>query len=106
MITPGSVMRLANASGHVMLLLVTAATIVLVAGPSAAEEPWQAALRLQLDAERKCQVETFVSIRQLPPGTLEGLDGRVRCYDGREFDFTRDKPHLKFDIRQCQPAVC
>ena len=34
------------------------------------------------------------------------IEGRVRCLDGREFDFTRPKPHLKFELRLCQPAVC
>ncbi len=34
------------------------------------------------------------------------LSGKARCYDGREFDFSQKKSHLKFDIKVCEPTVC
>jgi len=67
---------------------------------------WQATLKLQLDDEKKCQLAAFVSVRELPAENVGGIEGRIRCLDGREFDFTRQKAHQKFDIRLCQPAVC
>lgn len=82
------------------LLVVTAVV------PVRAQEAWEAALRLQLETEKKCQLQAFVSVRELPVEGLGGLEGRIRCGDGREFDFSRQKPHQKFDIHLCQPAVC
>jgi hypothetical protein len=74
--------------------------------PAWAEDGWQATLKLQLTDEKKCLLERFVSMRQAPVGQPDGIEGRVRCIDGREFDFSRQKAHQKFDIRLCQPAVC
>jgi hypothetical protein len=71
-----------------------------------AQEGWEATLKLQLDVEKKCQFERLVSVRQLPAEGLGGLEGRVRCHDGREFDFSRQKAHQKFELRMCMPAVC
>lgn len=71
-----------------------------------ADETWQALLKMQLDTERKCQFESMVYVRELPVENLGGLEGRVRCADGREFDFSRQKLHQKFELHLCQPAVC
>ncbi len=70
------------------------------------EEGWEATLKLQLEIEKKCQLERLVSVRQLPVEGLGGLEGRARCHDGREFDFSRQKAHQKFEIHLCMPAVC
>ena len=71
-----------------------------------AQESWETTLRLQLETERKCQLQTFVSVRKFPIESLGALEGRVRCADGREFDFSRQKAHQKFELHLCQPAVC
>jgi hypothetical protein len=71
-----------------------------------ADETWRTTLKLQLEAEKNCRLQTYVSVRELPAGVVGGIEGRVRCVDGREYDFTRQKAHQKFDIRLCQPAVC
>lgn len=71
-----------------------------------AQDTWQTVLKLQLEDERRCQLQTFVSVRELPVEGLGGLEGRIRCADGREFDFSRQKAHQKFEIHLCQPAVC
>ncbi|MBS0241004.1 MAG: hypothetical protein JSS20_02420 [Proteobacteria bacterium] len=71
-----------------------------------AEESWETTLKLQLESEQRCVLERFVSVRQQPAPGLDGMEGRVHCADGREFDFTRQKAHQKFEIRICQPAVC
>ncbi|MGE0697688.1 MAG: hypothetical protein AB7O57_01200 [Hyphomicrobiaceae bacterium] len=90
----------------VMLAAAVAAPLALPEPAGAAEELWRATLRLQLDDEKKCELQTWVSVRELPGEALGGIEGRVRCKDGREFDFTRQKAHQKFEIRLCQPAVC
>ena len=82
-------------------------SLTVVAGQTAhATETWEVALRLQLEVERRCQLDHLISVRQLPVEQLGGLEGRVRCKDGREFDFSRSKAHQKFDLRLCAPAVC
>ncbi len=74
--------------------------------PARAEEVWETALRLQLEAEKKCELAVIISVRQIPIGGLDGMEGRVRCVDTREFDFSQQRPHQKFTLQLCQPAVC
>ena len=71
-----------------------------------AGEPWALSLTAQLSAEKRCDVQVTYFVRELP--TQEGIvySGRVRCVDGREFDFSQAKPHLKFDLKACEPAAC
>lgn len=71
-----------------------------------ADDGWEAALRLQLEIEKKCQLDHTISVRQRPVGEAGGIEGRVSCKDGREFDFSRAKAHQKFEFRLCAPAVC
>ena len=88
---------------------VAVATVLMAASWAsslAADEGWEATLKLQLADEKKCQFERIVSLRQLPVEQLGGLEGRVRCQDGREFDFSRQKAHQKFELHLCMPAVC
>lgn len=87
--------------------LLAATVLAMVVSPSGrADDDWKAVLRLQLEAEQRCQLDHMISVRQLPVAPLGALEGRLRCKDGREFDFSRAKPHLRFDLRLCAPAVC
>lgn len=87
---------------------VAAAGVLAFAAIAAAwaQESWEATLKLQLQNEKSCIFQNFVSVRQLPVERLDALEGRLRCVDGREFDFSRQKAHQKFEIHLCQPAVC
>lgn len=69
-------------------------------------EPWALSLTAQLASEKRCDVQVTYFVRELP--VQEGIvySGRVRCIDGREFDFSQAKPHLKFDLKACEPAAC
>jgi len=80
----------------------------LMASPSAANDTpvWELSLRQQLASERGCLGPKVTSLRQFKLAGTEALEGRVRCADGREFDFTRPQPQSKFKILLCLPAVC
>lgn len=69
-------------------------------------EPWALSLSAQLSSEKRCDVQVTYFVREMPSegGTI--YSGRVRCIDGREFDFSQAKPHLKFDLKACEPAAC
>ncbi|MGL4396793.1 MAG: hypothetical protein ACRCS9_09660 [Hyphomicrobium sp.] len=63
-------------------------------------------LSAQIKAEKRCDIEATYYIREMPTPEGTTYSGRVRCIDGREFDFEQPKPHLKFEIRACEPAAC
>jgi len=90
--------------------LATAGWTLVVAGlnlhPASAEEQWLTLLRLQIKDSHGCLLQHIVHVREVPAGKQLALEGRLRCVDGREYDFTRAKPHQKFDIRLCQPTIC
>lgn len=91
-----------------LVLLAAAATEgAALAQDNAQEgEPWALLLAAQLRDEKRCDVQVTYYVRQMPTpeGTL--YSGRVRCIDGREFDFSQPKAHLKYDLRACEPATC
>jgi hypothetical protein len=67
---------------------------------------WEITLQQQLLGERRCQLASVLYTRDFKEAGHRVLEGRVRCHDGREFDFTRPQPHAPFSIRLCQPAAC
>lgn len=94
-----------------MLIAIGAAIV----GPSAAlraqedagkGEPWALSLSAQLAAEKRCDVQVTYFVREMPVDGGTAYSGRVRCIDGREFDFSQSKPHLKFDLKACEPTAC
>lgn len=97
-------------------LLAVAITAVACAGfgvePSerdtspGAGEPWLGVLKAQLKDNSNCRLDRVLFAREVKLGADVGLEGRARCLDNREYDFSRQKPHQKFDIRLCQPTVC
>ena len=88
------------------------ALIIVLTGQAMAQEdmgkgaPWALSLSAQLISEKRCDVQVTYFVREMPTegGTI--YSGRVRCIDGREFDFSQAKPHLKFDLKACEPAAC
>jgi len=85
-----------------------AALVVGLASPAlgAEDDAWQTVLRQVLASEKKCQMSEILWVREVPLAGYTGLEGRARCHDGREFDFTRPRPHMKFQVQLCQPTVC
>lgn len=67
---------------------------------------WQSVLALQLKDEYRCDLEKVLFDRDVEAGGQVAKEGRARCIDGREFDFSRPSAHEKFKIRLCLPTVC
>jgi hypothetical protein len=85
---------------------VAAFGIGTAATSAAALEPWEQVLAQQLDLEQKCIMTRTYNVQQWQLGDKMVLSGKARCYDGREFEFSQKKSHLKFDIRACEPTIC
>jgi len=93
-------------TGHVTHAACFAAWILLATAlASGADDGWIPILRQAL-SEKRCDLSHVLWTRNVPVGNSAALEGRVRCLDGREFDFTRPRPHMKFEVRLCEPAVC
>lgn len=73
---------------------------------AAEEETWMTLLRLQLEQSYNCAMDKMLFFRETPLGHSVSLEGRVRCLDQREFDFSRPRATEKFEIRLCLPTVC
>lgn len=100
---------------RIMGLAVAAVAAVLMASgaPSlvrgdeeADDQVWKVPLTLQLKDSFACDIATYVYVRKLPSEDGMLIEGRARCHDGREFTFTRPKPHMPFFIESCEPTVC
>lgn len=88
--------------------------VVLVLSPARAEDeppmpnegPWRVILSDQLKGEKACDLNEVLTYQEVPLGNDVGVDGRVSCIDGREFNFTRKGKNQKFLLEVCSPAVC
>ncbi|MFV0367036.1 MAG: hypothetical protein ACK5KM_01125 [Hyphomicrobiaceae bacterium] len=67
---------------------------------------WQSILSLQLKKNYNCDFDKVLFDREIETAGKKSLEGRARCLDGREFDFSRAAEHKKFDLRLCAPTVC
>jgi hypothetical protein len=102
-ITRGGALPVANV---IRIGLAVAAAVMLSPVATADDTIWKTVLERQLVAEKKCELAHYVYVREIEVGGEPRIDGRVRCLDQREFEFTRLKPHQKFEISSCAPAVC
>ena len=82
-------------------ILASSATIAI-----AATEPWEQVLSQQLAYEQMCDMSGTYNVQEFPLGDDVVMIGKARCLDGREFDFSQQKNHMKFEVRQCEPTVC
>lgn len=80
--------------------------LVVSAAGALALEPWEQVLSQQLDLEQKCTMTETYDVQEWPLGNELVISGKARCYDGRAFDFSQRKNHMKFEIRACEPSVC
>jgi hypothetical protein len=86
--------------------LLTAVALFGSAVSAAAVDPWEQVLAQQLDLEQKCVLTGTYDVQEFPLGDAMVRSGKARCYDGREFDFSQKKNHMKFEIKACDPTVC
>jgi hypothetical protein len=106
-------------SHRLKLSLAATATAVTLASPPvlavdeikpAAQEvatpTWQSVLTLQLNDEYNCILDKVLFDRDVEVGGHISKEGRARCLDGREFDFSRPSTHETFEIHLCLPTVC
>lgn len=70
------------------------------------EGHWRVLLKDQLKATYSCDLNEVIAFQEVPLGADVGVDGRISCIDGREFEFTRKGKRQKFEIKICSPAVC
>lgn|SRR5512134_2217141 len=63
-------------------------------------------LRGQLEQGYNCDLAQILAMREIPIGNDTGVEGRVRCTDAREYDFSRSRAGQRFEIRLCQPTIC
>lgn len=90
----------------VFTIAVTALMLANAGRTASDEASWMPALRHVLAHEQKCKLSEVLWTREVPVGTAKALEGRARCLDGREFDFMQRRPHMKLDVRLCQPTIC
>ncbi len=76
------------------------------AAQEAATPTWQSVLTLQLKDEYNCILDKVLFDRDVDVGEHTSKEGRARCLDGREFDFSRPSTHESFEIHLCLPTVC
>ena len=87
-------------------VLATAGVAFIAAEMTGSTELWRLALNAQLQTQKRCRMDELMESRSFELAGVQVIEGRVRCTDGREFTFKRDKPHLKFEFKACAPAVC
>jgi hypothetical protein len=73
---------------------------------SADQSPWRTLLQQQLKSAKSCDLNEILHFNELDLGDHRTLEGRVSCIDGREFTFSRPRPHQKFEFQLCEPTVC
>ncbi|MEX3007276.1 hypothetical protein [Hoeflea sp. TYP-13] len=67
---------------------------------------WLDDLGMQLRAEKACEPNIFINMREGQLGANKYYEARIQCVDGRMFDATRTEPEKKFTITACGVAVC
>lgn len=74
--------------------------------PMPSDPRWRQVLKDQLKSEKNCDLTDVLTYSELQLGEGVAISGRISCLDGREYDFTRQQPHMKFEIKLCEPSVC
>lgn len=98
--------RVGLAAVPLLAIALVAPQAAAIAQSPKAPPVWELALKAQLKGERQCDLARVISVREFKLAGEEALEGRVRCVDAREFDFSRRKKHEKFELRLCAPATC
>jgi hypothetical protein len=71
-----------------------------------ADSRWRILLKDQVKAEKNCDLAEVLTYSELQIGAETAISGKIACVDGREYDYSRPRPHQKFEFRLCEPSVC
>ena len=66
----------------------------------------KAVLKDQVKADKNCDLAEVLTYSELKIGDEIAISGKISCVDGRQYDYSRQRPHQKFDFRLCEPSVC
>ena len=91
----------------VITVAMMAAALMFGASRGHGAESWRILLTHQLKEQQRCDLAEVLFVREVKVGGRVGLEGRARCTDTREYDFTRERDNQRFRLRLCEPvAVC
>ncbi len=71
-----------------------------------ADARWRLVLKDQVKADKNCDLADVLTYSELKIGEEVAISGKISCVDGRQYDYSRARPHQKFDFRLCEPSVC
>ena len=72
----------------------------------AQEQPWEAALKQQLVAEKDCELNYLTDIRSFELLGRNTVKARAHCKDKRAFDVTREGDDAVFTFESCEVVAC
>lgn len=71
-----------------------------------ADARWRLVLKDQLKVEKNCDLLDVLTYSELKIGDEIAISGKISCVDGRQYDYSRQRPHQKFEVQLCEPSVC
>ena len=71
-----------------------------------ADARWRVVLKEQVKVEKNCDLAEVLTYSELKIGDEVAISGKISCVDGRQYDYSRPRPHQKFEFRLCEPSVC
>ena len=95
--------------GLAIVLTVGSITNAVSQDPPASPEdvvPWRILLTQQLKQEKSCDLNEVLIFDETKKGDETVIEGKISCVDGRQYDFSRPRPHQKFEIKLCEPTIC
>lgn len=71
-----------------------------------ADARWRTVLKDQVKSAKNCDLAEVLTYSELKIGDEIAISGKISCIDGREYDYSRPRPHQNFEFRLCEPSVC
>lgn len=71
-----------------------------------ADARWRVVLKEQVKTDKNCDLADVLTYSELKIGDEIAISGKISCVDGRQYDYSRPRPHQKFEFRLCEPSVC
>jgi hypothetical protein len=71
-----------------------------------ADSRWRTVLKDQVKSAKNCDLAEVLTYSELKIGDEIAISGKISCIDGRQYDYSRPRPHQNFEFRLCEPSVC